>query len=140
MKSTRWFELNAEELSPDIHPADAPWSTERPSPYSVPSHARATYEASSGCLVIELRYFESEDVESVELDRYVTVDVGKRSHRVRRIRFDAHTFSRDRTKIAAEAERVISTADRSRVSNREIAARAIGHSKKTERMLEEALA
>jgi hypothetical protein len=140
MKSTRWFELNAEELSPEVHPLDAPWATERPSPYSVPSHARASYEAASGCLIIELRYFENEDVEAVVLDRYVTVDVGKRSHRVRRIKFDAHSFSRDRTKIAAEADRAISGADETKVSNRDIAARAIGRNRRAERMLDEALA
>lgn len=124
MNASKWIRLSPEEIAPSFHPADAKWSTESPSPYDIPSHARASYNPATGCLLIEFKYFEQEPLVDIRLDQYFTAKVGKATKRVWEMKFDAHSFNRDRKSIANAASSSI-RASSNQVSNSSIAARAL---------------
>lgn len=137
MHSSKWISLKSTDIAPSFHPQDAAWSTEAASPYDVPSHVRASYDVSSGCLLIEFRYFESEPVVELHLDNYVVANVGRHTRRVWSVKFNAYQFSRDRSHLADAARNMMQSADVRDVSNRDIAVRAI--SAKGQSILEAAL-
>ena len=123
MNSSKWIRLSSQTIAPSVHPSDAIWSTESPSPYDVPSHARSSYDATTGCFSIYFKYFEIEALESVVLDEYFTAQVGKNTKKIWSIKFDVHSFNRDKKKIANAA--INSVENTKSVSNGMIAARAI---------------
>ena len=122
MSESKWMHLNSEAIAPEIHPADAAWATESPSSYDVPSHVRASYDQSSGCLIFEFKYIQDEPLTEVPLDGYTTAVVGRKTRRVWKIKLDVHRFNRDRHCIAQMASKSIQTASSDAVSNGSIAA------------------
>jgi len=123
MSTSQWITLTSSEIAPPIHPSDAKWITEAPSPFDVPSHARSTYNPKTGCLEIEFKYLEHEDLRTVRLDAYFTAQVGKKTRRIWQLCFDVDAFARDRQKIASAAKSSVEKA--TDVSNGDIAGRAI---------------
>lgn len=125
MNDGRWIALSQEEVAPSTHPVDAKWVLESPSMYEIPSHMRATYDASTGLLKIEFRYLETERGEDFILSGYAKASVGVRSKRILAIEFDIHRYNKDRKRIAQEAETSISMVSSARMQNRAITSRAV---------------
>jgi len=123
MNTSQWITLTSSEIAPPVHPSDAQWSTEAPSPFDIPSHARSTYNQDTGCLEIEFKYLEHEDLSTVRLDAYFTAKVGKKTKRIWQLCFDVDAFAHDSQKIASAAKSSVEKA--AGVSNGDIAGRAI---------------
>ena len=119
--SMRWIPLNTEKIAPWEHPSDAKWAFESASPYVIPSHARSSFDPSSGLLEVEFRYAIPEPVSEVRLDRYFTASVGKKSGRLFTVRFDVRAFHLDKSEITNALK---TTLWDDRVANPEIVTRA----------------
>lgn len=125
MHAARWIPIPRESVAPDVHPSDALWASESPSPFDVPSHLRARYDDESGCIHIEFRYLNDEPTvtETVPTTHpHISLEVGKGTRRIWRISIDARAHGKNKDQIVAMARDSLRP---SRVSNPLIAERAL---------------
>ena len=110
MIEARWETLQADTIAPPVQPSDASWIVERPSPYDIPTHVRSFYDSACGLLTIEFRFIANEELKEVAIPPYFTFLLGKKTRRIYAIRFDVHTFNKDKKRIAEETARSLQQA------------------------------
>jgi len=125
MIEAKWETLQADTIAPPIQPSDASWSTERPSPYDIPTHVRSFYDSASGVLTIEFRYIAHEELVEFEVPPYFNFLLGKKTRRIFGLRFDVHSFNKDKKKMAEETAKTLQSVPMKDMSTREITLRAI---------------
>lgn len=123
MREIGWTPFNTKKLAPDTPTPGAEWAIRSASPYDVPTHFRSSFDEEGGILTIEFRYIADEETVSKEIKPYFVVQLGKRTKRIYAIRFDVHSFERDRSRLATTAEDLI--LDLPESENRDITRRAI---------------
>lgn len=125
MHAAKWIPIPRDGIAPDVHPADALWALESPSPFDVPSHLRARYDDQTGCIHIEFQYLNDEPTVTEVLPTahpHLSLEVGKGTRRVWKISINARAYGRDKNQIVAAAQNSLRP---SRVSNTLIAERAL---------------
>lgn len=127
MSEHKWIPLEPNSIAPSIHPAEARWSVESPSPYDVPTHFRVGFDTATRQLVVEFRYIADEPRKLKSLSGYFQVEVGKRTGRIYVIRADVDEIQRRHSTINDETHHLIHDLPPS--PNRDITIRAIGQQK-----------
>jgi len=125
MHITKWFPLPRQGIAPFVHPSDALWAFESPSPFDVPSHLRASFDEQTSCLHIDFRYLSGEATITEKIQSShpcVQIEIGKGTGRIRRISINIRELGKDKKKIVAEAQ---SSLKPSTLSNRLVVGRAL---------------